>query len=153
VAVHNLSNVRNSDVWKNLKAKEVNCSHGKMTFEVVEPVRITVCNRGASSMSVGVLPVRKPLLQLLFWPLFHPSLQTLPRPSICLSICLSFCPGLHLFICPLRKCLELPSARTSTCYVIRPGIIIDTYGHVLLGSHPLFKITGVRSLFKLRHQL
>jgi hypothetical protein len=29
---------------------------------------------------------------------------------------------------------ELLSAHTGTCYATRPGIIVDTYRHVLLGS-------------------
>jgi hypothetical protein len=38
---------------------------------------------------------------------------------------------LLLLLWPLLQHLELLSAHAGTCYVIRPGIIIDTYGHVL----------------------
>jgi hypothetical protein len=62
--------------------------------------------------------VFRPMLQMVFCPL----LWMLLHQSLCLSICLSNHPG-HL------------SALTGTCYVIRPGTIVDTYGHVLLGSY------------------
>jgi hypothetical protein len=45
-------------------------------------------------------------------------------------------PVLHLsvhLLCP--KHLEYLSTCTGICYVIKPGIIVDTYGHVLLGSY------------------
>jgi hypothetical protein len=61
-----------------------------------------------------LLPFRPDLLQMVFWPplwiLLHP------------SICPSNHPG-HL------------SALAGTCYAIRPGITVDTSGHVLLGSY------------------
>jgi hypothetical protein len=61
------------------------------------------------------------MLQMLFWPLL--------RILLCLAIHLSNHLG-HL------------SALTGTCYVIRPGITIDTSGHVLLGSYSLvYKIS------------
>jgi hypothetical protein len=55
---------------------------------------------------------------LMLWTLFHLPLQTLPCPSIRLS-----------------NRLEHLSALAGMCYAIRSRIIVDTYGHMLLGSY------------------
>jgi hypothetical protein len=63
--------------------------------------------------------------------------------------------SVHLSVYLLHlKCLEHPSTHAGMCYAIKPGIIVDTYGHVLLGSywlvHKVSPSVGVSILSSLR---
>jgi hypothetical protein len=72
-------------------------------------------------------------LRLILWTTLHPPLQ--PQ-------CLSIRPSIHL------------SVLAGTCCVTRPGITVDTSGHVLLGSyHLVYKVSpsmGILILSSLR---
>src|SRR4051812_32974480 len=89
------------------------------------------------------------MVQNTIWPELHhntsneaqsePSTLSLPIPYVYFTLTVSPLQPLPcLLLQPLFRSPHLQnhsghlSAPAGTCYVIRPGIIVDTYGHMLL---------------------
>jgi hypothetical protein len=91
-------------------------------YRVILPVRGTPASASFQLLLQPLSPFRLDPPQTLFRPM--------PRTVSWPLLRILLCPSIHL-----SNHLGHLSALAGTCYVIRPGITVDTSGHVLLGSY------------------